>query len=271
MNLKNLDKIQTKLESITRKWWLFLLIIITQFIPLYTSKGVDLTKIGELTSAILGKDGLIYSYPVIYPIFKITPIILIFSIFFFRNRVTRLLSIYAAITYVLFAFLQNIAITNEYGLGIVTSNLVAICIVAAFWFWEALTQKNDFTAQKQPRWKYWVIPFAFLAFWYPANPNTYMPDFNPLYLFSNAAGLFFCMMTPVYLAILTFYYPRVNIATLRVTSFVGLILAFYNILVNFVMFPDQLWWNGILHIPLITISIYAFALSFLKMSRVETK
>ena len=271
MNIKNLDRIQTKLESITRKWWLFLLIIVSQFIPLYTSKGVDITEIGELTSAILGKDGLIYSYEVLYPIFKIIPIILVFSIFFLRNRVIRLFSIYVAITYVLFAFLQNIAVTKEYGLGIVTSNLVAICIVAAFWFWEALAQKNDFTPRKQPLWKYWVLPFAFLAFWYPANPNTFMPDLNPLYIFSNAAGLFFCMMTPVYLAILTFYYPRVNIATLRVTSFVGLILAFYNILVNFVMFPDQLWWNGVLHIPLITISIYAFVLSFRKMSIAEIK
>ena len=135
-----------------------------------------------------------------------------------------------------------------------------------YWFcvWEALAQKNDFTPRKQPLWKYWVVPFAFLAFWYPANSNTFMPDFNPLYIFTNAAGLFFCMMTPVYLAILTLYYPRVNMATLRVTSFVGLILAFYNILVNFVMFPEELWWNGVLHIPLITISIYAFVLLFEK-------
>jgi len=259
------------MESITRKWWLFLLIILSQFIPLYTSKGVDITEKGELTSTIIGKDGLIYSYTFVYPIFKIIPIILVFSIFFLRNRIARLFSTYVAITYVLFAFLQNIAVTKEYGLGIVTSNLIVICIVAAFWFWEVMAQKNDFTPQKQPLWKYWVIPFAFLAFWYPANSITFLPDFNPLYIFSNAAGLFFCMMTPVYLAILTFYYPRVNIATLRITSFVGLILAFYNILVNFVMFPDQLWWNGILHIPLISISIYAFALSFLKISLVEIK
>jgi len=97
LNIKNLDTIQTKLESITRKWWLFLLIIVSQFIPLYTSKGVDLTEIGELTSAILGKDGLVYFYPVVYPIFKIIPIVLVFSIFFLRKRVTRLFSTIASI------------------------------------------------------------------------------------------------------------------------------------------------------------------------------
>jgi len=79
LNIKNLDRIQTKLELITRKWWFFLIILVEQFIPLYTSKGVDLTEIGELTSAILGKDGLIYSCDVIYPIFKIIPIILTHS------------------------------------------------------------------------------------------------------------------------------------------------------------------------------------------------
>ena len=181
---------------------------------------------------------------------------------FLRNRVTRLFSIYVAITYVLFAFLQSIAFTEKYGLGIITINLIMFLVVAAFWFWEAILRKNDFTPGKRPAWKYWVIPLAFLAFWYPLNPCTGMPDFNPIYLLTNMSGLTFCMMTPVYLAILTLYYPRVNIATLRVTSLVGAIIGFYNIMVNFFMNPSVLWWNGVLHMPLVTISIYALALSF---------
>lgn len=91
-----------------------------------------------------------------------------------------------------------------------------------------------------------------------------MPDFNPLYFFTNMAGLAFCLMTPVYLGILTLYHPRVNLATLRVTGLVGSIIGFYNILTNFIMFPELLWWNGVLHIPLITISIYGLVLSFKK-------
>ena len=77
-----------------------------------------------------------------------------------------------------------------------------------------------------------------------------MPDFNPIHLLANVAGLAFCLMTPVYLAILILYYPKVNIATLRVTSLVGAIIGFYNMLTNFIMFPTLLWWNGVLHVPL---------------------
>ena len=90
------------------------------------------------------------------------------------------------------------------------------------------------------------------------------PDFNPLGLFTNVAGVTFCMMTPVYVGLLTIYYPRVNITTLRVTSLVGLIIGLYNMNLNFIISPGILWWNGILHIPLLSISLYGLILSLKK-------
>ena len=67
-------------------------------------------------------------------------------------------------------------------------------------------------------------------------------------------------MTPVYLGILTLYYPKVNVVTLRLTGLLGIIIGFWNMIVNFLIMPD-LWWNGVLHLPLLFISIYAFVLS----------
>lgn len=101
-------------------------------------------------------------------------------------------------------------------------------IVAGFWIYEMIRIRNDFTSPSPPLWKYWVVPVAFIAFCYPANPTTFTPDFAPSGIVTNMAGLTFCMMTPVYLAILTLHHPRVNIPTLRVTALVGLIIAFYN-------------------------------------------
>jgi len=267
MSRENLENVQRKLESITRKWWFYLLFILLQFIPPYASKGFDWSETGMVTGEILSRS-LVHTYTTLYPIFKIIPIMLVISIIFLRNRVTRLFNVYVAISYVLFAFLQSIAVTEEYGLGIITINVIMFNLVAAFWFWDVFAQKNDFTPRRQPLWKYWVIPFAFLAFWYPLNP-TGMPDFNPIYLLTNVAGLTFCMMTPVYLAILTLYYPGTNIATLRVTSLVGVIIGSYNIWMNFFIYPSFLWWNGVLHIPLLTIS--GHALSFKKRHFREEK
>jgi len=72
-------------------------------------------------------------------------------------------------------------------------------------------------------------------------------------------------MTPVFLGILTIYYPKVNIITLRITSLMGIIIGFWNILTNFVINPHLLWWNGILHLPLVFISVYGLVLSLKKI------
>lgn len=260
MVVESIDKMQKKLELITHRWWFFLLFVFIQFIPPYTSKGYDWSEIGKVNLEILS-NSLVETWTPWYPVFKIIPIILVVVIILFRNRVSRIFSIYVAITYVLFAFLQSISITEKYGLGVIIINLVMFNLVAVFWFWEAIIAKNDFTPPKQPLWRYGIIPFVFLAFWYPIN-NLGEPDFNPVFLFNNVAGLTFCMMTPVYLTMLIFYYPRVNIVTLKVTSLIGLIIAFYNLMVSFFMNPGLLWWNGVLHLPLLIISAYGLVLSF---------
>jgi hypothetical protein len=269
MNKENLEKIQKKLELVTRKWWfLVLFILIGTIAPPIVTKGFDPSKIGEIISYIL-QNPLLNFFSPLYPVFKIIPIVLVFALILFGNRIGRIFSLYGGITYILFAFLQSIAITDKYGFGIVTGNFILMILVAIFWFWEASVNQNNFTPQKLPIIRYWVVPLAFFAFWCPGDPKTMRPDFNIAYLFTNEAGLAFCMMTPVYLGILTLYYPRVNIATLRVTSLVGTIIGFWGIVVYFFIRPDILWWSGVLHLPLVFISIYALILSFRKTQLVE--
>ncbi|MHC4618238.1 MAG: hypothetical protein ACYTEQ_10850 [Planctomycetota bacterium] len=256
-----------KLERITRRWWFFLLFILLQFVvPPYASKGYRFPEEwGEVIGPVLGS-AIIYSYPQLWPVFKIIPIILLIGIVVFRNKLRRMLSLYIVFSYLLFAFGQSIAITEKYGVAVCTINVIMFSTVAAFWIWEAWVLRNDFTARELPVWRYWVVPPALLAFWYPLNWQTFQPDFNPLYIFTNAAGVAFCMMTPVYVGLLTLYWPKVNIATLRVTSLVGVIIGFYNMLINFAMRPGRLWWNGVLHLPLLVISLYGLILSLKRPS-----
>ena len=191
----------------------------------------------------------------------LTPFTLLIGIILSPKLAARIFSIYAAISYIFIILRQSIGSTEKYGLVISIYLLIVFLIVAAFWFWETFVNCNDFTIRKQPIWKYWVVPFALLAFWYPLNIKTGMPDFNPAYFFTNGAGLAFCTMTPLYIAVLTIYYPNVNILTLRITSLVGLIIGLNNMHLNFVVNPGSLWWNGILHIPLVVISLYGLILS----------
>ncbi|MHC4574749.1 MAG: hypothetical protein ACYS76_11575 [Planctomycetota bacterium] len=249
-----------RLERITRRWWFFLLFVLLQFaVPPYASKGYKFPEEwGLIISQALSR-AVIYSYPGLFPVFKIIPIIIIF-----RNKIRRVLSIYVGFSYLLFAFGQNIAITEKYGVSICTINVVMFLIVAAFWVWEAIVLQNDYTLKRLPAWRYWVVPLAVLAFWAP--PGRGGPDFNPVYLFTNGAGLAFCMMTPVYVGLLTLCWPTVNRTTLRVTSLVGFIIGLYNMHVNFIISPSTRWWNGVLHIPLLVISLYGLIISLKRPS-----
>ena len=255
-----------KLERITRRWWFFGLFVLMQFtIPPYASKGYKIEDWGNVIQQALG-NAIVGQHPEIYPFFKVIPIILLVCIIIFRNKVGRLFAIYAGITYALFAMGQSIAITEQYGVTICTINVVMFLIVAAFWAWEAVVPQNDYTLKKLRIWRYWVVPLAVLAFWYPASKGR--PDFNPVYLFTNGAGLAFCMMRPVYVGLLTLYWPRVNMPAMRVTNLVGFIIGLYNIYANFGINPGRGWRNGILHIPLLVISLYGLILS-LKRPKVK--
>lgn len=253
---------QGKMEQITRKWWFFGLFVLLWFVvPPYASKGYKFPEeCSNVIYHVLG-NAIIYSYSELFPIFKIVPILLIVSIFISRNKVTRLFNTYVAVNYVVFALGQSISVTEKYGVAICTINLIMFLVVAALWIWEAFVLQNDFIPRKRPTWKYWVVPLALLAFWYPINLRTGQPDFNPIYIFTSPAGVAFCLMTPVYIGLLTLYWPKVNIATLRVTSLVGLSIGIANMFTNFLVRPSVNWWNGVLHIPLLVISLYGLVLS----------
>jgi len=266
MKKEQLDNFQQSLESITRTWWFILaFILLNILIPPIVTKGYDPSKTGEIIGFIFGHSLLSSDrFLPLYPIFKILPTILILGLPVLGNRLNRLFGFYAGMTYILFAVLQYISISDTHGLAVLSGDFCLTLVVALLWFWEIAVKKNNFSPRKIPIIRYWVVPLALLAFWYPVNLESMKPDFNLSYVFANSAGLAFCNMTPVYLAILTLYYPQVNIATLRITSLLGVIIGFWNMLVNFVIHPNVLWWNGVLHLPLVLISIYALVLSFRK-------
>ncbi|MHA1695174.1 MAG: hypothetical protein ACTSUG_07940 [Candidatus Helarchaeota archaeon] len=249
-------------ESLTQKWWFYLiLILIWMFIPIIVSKNFDYTQINQIVKEAL-MFGLV-PYVIIQPILHIMIIVMVVGIFIFKNKFRRFFSIWVAINYFLVAFLQNIVMTITYGLVFLTQNLILMVIVGIFWVHEIKSCKMDYTLEKIPLWRYWVIPLAFLAFWFPVDRFTGMPDFNLSYLLYSDSALAFCMITPIYLAVISLFYPKINRPTIRVNSFIGIIFGLINIM-NVFISPLNYWWITILHIPLLSISVYMFILSIKK-------
>ena len=254
-----IQRIQGKLDTVTRKWWLYLLLLLLFFIPTYASKSYDPRQSVDLIGQVLSAP-LIYAFPVLMPIAKIIPVALIVGVLAYGNKMRRAFNAYVAVLYLALAFLQTAAVTDTYGLVVISGNLALVLIVALVWVWEVVAERNDFGARKRPLWRWWVAPLAVVSLLAPVDTSTMSPDFSPLRLLANEAGLTCCMMTPVVLAVLTLFHPAVNPAVLRISSFAGMLLGAVNMIVWFVVEPWG-WWMGVLHIPLVVISVYAFVLA----------
>ncbi|MCX8125869.1 MAG: hypothetical protein N3E40_01815, partial [Dehalococcoidia bacterium] len=184
-------------ERVTRIWWFFLIVLAVQFLPPLTSRPIDPAETYSVIATILS-NSLVSTLKPVWPVFQVLPVLLVISLVVWRNRAARAFSLYAGLSYVVFAFVQNMAFGQSFGSGVITSNIVMFLALAGFWFWEARVRVNDFRNFRPPMVRWLVVPAAFFAFWMPIDWQTRGPLFDPLLLFTSGSGLAFCMMTPVY-------------------------------------------------------------------------
>jgi len=195
------------------------------------------------------------------PVIHVITVALLIGLYHYGSRIGRVADAFFGILFLFFAFGNHIAVTENYGLVVLTGNLVPIFVVGLFWMWEVYRPHNEYVFDRLPAWRYWVLPFVFLAFWSPINAEL-SPDFNPLLLLTSSFGVMFCPTTPFIVALLTLIYPMVNMYVLRATSFVGLLIGLFNA-VSFFTMPGYTLWNLVLHTPLIFISAYGLLIPVL--------
>jgi hypothetical protein len=243
------------------------LLLVCTFLPTLAA-----VPFGQQDSALVIRDVFMQTsvaYLWLSPTIHVITILLIVALYRYGSRVGRVADAFFRILFLFFAFGNHVAVTENYGLVVLTGNLIPILIVGLFWMWEAYKPLNDYVFQRLPTWRYWVLPFVFLAFWSPINAEL-NPDFNPLLLLTSSFGVMYCPTTPLIVAVLTLIYPRVNVFLLRITSFVGLLIGLFNAMSFFIM-PGYTLWNLILHTPLIFISAYGFLITFLVKKDIPTQ
>ena len=266
-----------KLDTLTTKWWFYLLILIVLFLPSYTTRPFNPQDTPILVEQVL-RDPIIYNYPILFILSKIITLVLIISIAivyrknsneFIKKYLTIFFVMYTAILLLAIAIFQNMSATTDYGFAVLTGNLFVMLIIATFWINEfnLFKSKNiDELSMKKETKIRWLIPLAILAFWYPVNTVSAVPkpDLSLINLINNESVLTFCMITPIILTIAILYFPSIHLSTLRVTSYVGLILGLINMISWFAISPEA-WWMGVLHFPLVIISFYVFIVSIRKV------
>jgi hypothetical protein len=239
---------------------LYLIIVVCAFLPVFTAIPTLPWERPLVVLEVILTSAVLYGVE-LRVVLHVVTVILVVLLILYGQRVGRIVAAYFGFLFLFHAFTQNIAITPTYGLAIIMGNLVIIAIAGGFWLWEAYRQHNDYTFRRLPLWRYWVVPFVVLAFWFPVGPGL-MPYFHPLLLLTSDFGVMFCPTAPLVIAILTLLYPSVDLRLLRVTSLVGLLIGSFNILAAFVM-PGYTLWMLFLHTPLIFISLYGLILPWL--------
>jgi hypothetical protein len=246
---------------------ILVVLLICSFLPVLTASPFPQQDSSLVIKEVLMKTSVAYLW--LSPIVHVFTMVLLVALYLYGSRMGRIVDFFFAILFLFIAFSNHIAVTETYGLAVVTGNLVTILIVGLFWVWEVYRPQNNYVFERLPAWRYWVLPFAFLAFWSPMDAQL-NPDFNPLLLLNSSFGVMYCPTTPVIIALLTLIYPRVNTYVLRTTSFVGLIMGLFNVMSYFVM-PGYTLWNLVLHTPLIFISLYGLLIPILvKKKRTRT-
>lgn len=246
------------LSKIIAKWWFYALIIIAQiiFFP-YVEYNFSYTEIGAIINYTLANSlqGSMREY---YFIFQLVSVIFLVLLFIYKNRFAKAFNIYVLISYLLFAVLQNVAISDRYGVSIVTINVFMFVLVAIAWIGECINPQNDYSFSSFNWKKSWLIVLAFFAYWLPLGVDGNF-NFSPLSFIRNGSATAFCMMTPVFLCLMSLNFPRINVIPYRITSFIGIVIGLYNIS-NF-QIPERVP-LAIVHLPLLIISIYSFIKSF---------
>jgi len=242
-------------------------LLICSFLPVLATSPFSQQDSSLVIKEVLMKTSVAYLW--LSPIVHIFTVVLLVALYFYGSRVGRVADGFFAILFLFIAFSNHIAVTDTYGLAVVTGNLVPILIVGLFWVWEVYRPQNNYVFERLQAWRYWVLPFAFLAFWSPVDAQL-NPDFNPLLLLTSSFGVMYCSTTPVIVALLTLIYPRVNGYVLRTTSFVGLIMGLFNVMSYFTM-PGYTLWNLVLHTPLILISLYSLLIPILVKTNLSSQ
>ena len=251
-----MKKIPTDLTE--RKWFypfIYLLFLIISFLPLYTEKAYAYENTQDVIINLLMV--VLIPYKAWGIVFHITTLIIVLYIALRPEKSGRLFSAYMGLNFLVIALVQSSGTTEKYGFVMQTSSLVMSIILGFIWIW--VTIRGDIEASfKDKHWYHFpLLLLALLSFWSPYKVvgTAVVPNFDPLLLFTSPDyGLTFCFTLPVFLFLLILFFPKVNLFAYRITAFNGLLYALFNLTHWFN--PDSRW-MGVLHIPLLVLSIFA--------------
>jgi hypothetical protein len=233
-------------------------LLLISMVPLYSEKPYLPQETQEVIISLLMVAGA--PYAMYAPIFHIATLLIAALIFFRPGKMGRLVAGYIGLNYLIIAVTETMGQTQRYGFVVHTGALIAYILLGVTWLVVAI--RNDLHAvfRKLTLPEYALGLLALLAFWAPYTVVNMkiLPRFDPLLLLTSPDyGMTFCLTTPVFLFALILFYPSVNSFAYRITAFNGFVYGLFNLTH---WFSVDRRWMGVLHLPLLILSLYALML-----------
>jgi len=234
---------------------LYVFLIIISMIPPYAEKPYA----PEDTQDVIVNLLMVATEPYTWlgQILHIGILLLIILMVIYREGMGRIWAAFMGVNFIVIAIVQGMGHTEKYGFVVHSGSLISASLLGIGWIVAAFRGTLRTSFDGVPRWRYFLFPLALLVYWAPYN-ELILPDFNPWRLLTTPdCGLTFCFTTPVFLYLLILFYPGVDPLAYRATAFNGLLYGLFN-LTHF--FNPGFWWMGVMHIPLLILSVIAMGL-----------
>ena len=241
--------------------WFKIILTFMVFIPNFTQIPYNQADTTSAISSVMTHP-LIVSIEWLLPIFKLLLLGAAVAPFIMKSKAEKALLYYYAAILAVVGLFQNMARTENYGFIWLIGNTVIEFTVLAFCIYDLVGGKTNILKGEFSRSRIWIIPLMLLAFLMPysiSNTNAAIPAF-PVNMLYNEAGVTYCMITPVVIGTMLLFSKGVYKPTLSIVSYVGLLFGLLNAMTWFAM-QSESWWMGILHLPLLIISIYGLVVA----------
>ncbi|MEE1272949.1 MAG: hypothetical protein UHI81_00435 [Olegusella sp.] len=241
--------------------WLSYLAGLLLIAPCYATGNLPPQEISRAISEVLS-DPLAVQAPALLPVAKALLTLAMLSPLLLRGDKARK-ALYAYYTAILVAvgFLQNMSHTADYGFVWVVGN-TAIQLLVAAGFIRALACEHDgWDLELHPERLWLVAPMALaLVEPYTAAANGTLVFAFDASILANDTGVTYCMITPVVLGTMLIWGMEVGAGSSAISfaSYVGLLFGILNLVTWFVFDPAS-WWMGVLHLPLVIVSVAGLA------------
>ncbi|HVJ50660.1 hypothetical protein [Desulfitobacterium sp.] len=225
-------------------------------LPSYTQIAHDSAMTTDVIAAVLEHPLVVYVVWIL-PIAKALLLAAVIIPLIFNKFGQRFLLGYYGLILLIIGLMQNMSFTVDYGFTWLIGNTLVQFAVVGFCLADVLKNKTFISKQNFIKRRLWIVApmiFAFLMPYSVNSANIVYPSFTLSVLF-NESGVTYCMITPVIIGVLLLYSKGVHKPTLSVISYVGFIFGLLNMMTWFAIRTEN-WWMGVLHLPLVILSIY---------------